>query len=344
MTAPGQAARDEGKRSVKWLKKALGMQGEKRDRERATALVTQGVVHAREGRLDAALSAYQGAVAADEGLGVAWLNLGLCRLDLMNRDLAALDDEMRAGALQEIAASLEKALALEPGAFVGWRALARVEERRASWDRAEAAWQRAEATAPKDSPAVTEARKAQKAIARRAAAERARRRALRALEARPADGASAGAQEEPGAQDGEQAAALVELTPFLDEVEDGVPLVPRGAALAGTLARRAGDRQAARAHLERAVAADPYDVEALRELASVCIADGDLARALSASLEAYRERPTDPGLVCNVGVCHLGLGDVDQAEEFIELAHQLEPRDPIVARAREALARARAAR
>ena len=73
----------------------------------------------------------------------------------------------------------------------------------------------------------------------------------------------------------------------------------------------------------------------------MCMEDGDLARALSASIDAYREMPSDAGLVCNVGVCHLGLGDVDKAEEYIDLAWRLEPKDPIVLRAKDALAKAR---
>ena len=88
-------------------------------------------------------------------------------------------------------------------------------------------------------------------------------------------------------------------------------------------------------------AADRTDVDALKELASVCMEDGDLARALSASIDAYREQPSDAGLVCNVGVCHLGLGDVEKAEEYIDLAWRLEPMDPIVLRAKDALAKAR---
>lgn len=309
---------------MKWLKKAFGS----RNRERATALVTAGFVHAREGRLDEARRSYDAATDADDTLAVAWLNLGLCELDLFNRDATSLDEEARADVLERAAASLEKALALDDAAFVGWRALARVEERRGSWARADEAWQKVAATAPKDGNVVADANKARKAIARRAAAERARRQALAALE--------------PSASDAERHDALAALLPFLEEEDpDVVRVLGRAAALAGSLARKAGERPLARKLLERAVSEDAADVEALRELASICIEDGDLRRALAASIEAYRERPTDAGLVCNVGVCHLGLGDVEQAAEYIELAHRLEPKDPIVLRAREALAQAR---
>ncbi len=312
-----------GMAKAKWWKRALGKAG----RERATALVTQGVVHAREGRLVEARRAYEAAVDADDSLGVAHLNLGLCRLDLYNRALAAraegaaVEDEP---ALEEIIVPLRRALALEPQHVVGWRALARVEERCESWAAAFDAWGEVEARAPDDSPEKKEARERRRSLERKAAADRARRRALAALEADvPVE---------------DKRAALEELMPFVDEPG----LVARGHALAGTLSRRAGDRDQARALLERAAADDKADVDTLREIASICMEEGDLRRALAASIDAYRERPTDGGLVCNVGVCHLGLGDVEKAAEFIELAHQLEPKDPIVVRAREALERARA--
>ena len=47
---------------AKWWKRALGLSG----RERATALVTEGVVNAREERSDRALQCYRDAVDADE--------------------------------------------------------------------------------------------------------------------------------------------------------------------------------------------------------------------------------------------------------------------------------------
>lgn len=306
---------------MSWFKRALGLQG----REKATALVTQGVVHAREGRLDDARRAYEAAVDADDGLAVAHLNLGLCRLDLFNREGRTRGEADRAEALEQIAAPLERALALDPTPWMGWRALAHVDERRGRWAKAEDAWRRLRETAPKDGQAVLDAQRALQALAGRATADRARRRALAALDV-------------DSGQD-ERVAALAALLPLLDDVALSDVLV-RGHALAGTLARRAGDRGRARALLEQAVAMDGHDIEALRELASVALEEGDVQRALAASVEAYRENPGDAGLVCNVGVCHLAVGDVDRAREYIDLAWQLEPKDPIVLRARDALARA----
>lgn len=312
-------------RSVKWLKKALGLKG----RERATALVTEGFVQAHDGRLDEALRSYEEAIDADETFAVAWLNLGLCRLDLYNRDGNALDEDDRARALRRIAEALEKALALDETSAVGWRALARVEERRAAWARAEEAWQKAEAAAAAgaETAEVAEAQKARRAVAAKAHADRVRSRALQALD---------------GAVDVEERrAALAALLPLLEQPGEAAEVLVRGLSLAGTLARRVGDADQARKLLERAVAADARDHDALRELASVCLEAGDLSRALAVSLDAYRAQPTSPGLVCNVGVCHLGLGDLEEAAEFIDLAFRLDPKDPIVLRAREALSRAR---
>jgi tetratricopeptide (TPR) repeat protein len=125
-----------------------------------------------------------------------------------------------------------------------------------------------------------------------------------------------------------------------------VPAVPPGlATLMGCLARKAGDARA-RALLDEAVAADPRDLEAVRNLATLCLASGDLPAALRASQAAYRLDPVDAGLVCNVGVCHLALARVGdtvddeqmaRAREFITLARQLAPKDPIILRAVAAL-------
>lgn len=309
---------------MSWFKRALGG---KKGRDKATALVTQGYVHAREGRLDEARKLYEAAVDADDTFAVAHLNLGLCRLDLLNRDAATLGEDERVDALDRVASALERALSLDSMAWMGWRALARVEERCARWARAEEAWQKLVDTAPRDNPAVgAEAKEARDALKARAHADRVRRRAMVALDAE--------------ATPEERTAALAALVPLLDDASMAA-FLPHGASLAGTLARRAGDRAQARTLLERAAAADRTDVDALKELASVCMEDGDLARALTVSIDAHREMPSDAGLVCNVGVCHLGLGDVDKAEEYIDLAWRLEPKDPIVLRAKDALAKAR---
>ena len=307
---------------MNWFKRALGKGG----RAQAPGLVTQGVVHAREGRLDEARKLYQAAVDADESLAVARLNLGLCHLDLFNRDGHGLDEGDRKAALDTIASALERALVLDGSAWMGWRALAHVHERRGKWAKAEDAWQRFVQMAPLDAPDRVHAPRALQALAGKARADRARQRALAALDT--------------GVEAHERAVALAALLPLLDDAAVG-DVLTRGCALAGTLARRLNDPAQARALLERAVVADARDIEALRELASVALEQGDLPRALAASLAAYREDPADAGLVCNVGVCHLSRGDVEKAAEYIVLAERLDPNDPIVQRAKAALARSR---
>ncbi|MBI1944196.1 MAG: tetratricopeptide repeat protein [Deltaproteobacteria bacterium] len=292
------------------------------DRKKAERLVTEGYVHFREGRLDEALSRYEAARKADHGLAVAHLDAGLCRLDLYNRDAARLDAAAREAALSAAAEALDAAVAHDPTSWRGWRALANVLERRLQWAAAEDAWAKVVTHAPADGTERAEAQRAVAALAHKAAADRARQGALAALK----DDRSADAQR----------AAATALVPFLDEAT----IVPRARALAGTLWRRAGELGEARRLLEAAVVEDADDVEALRELASVCLAQGDLDAALRASLDAYRRQPTDAGLVCNVGVCHLGLGALDEAAEYIDIAARLDPDDPIIQRAKEALARA----
>lgn len=295
------------------------------DRDKAVRLVTEGYVHFKEGRLDDALHRYDAGRKADPGLAVAHLDAGLCRLDLYNRDAARLDeagrDQLQAAALE----ALEVAVRLEPTAWRGWRALANVRERRGEWAAAEDAWLRVVATAPEEGSERGDAKRAAGALAHKAAADRARRRALLALK----DAVSAAEQQE----------AASGLSTFLDERE----LIPRARALAGTLLRRAGELSGARPLLEGAVSEDPHDLEALRELASVCLAQGDLKAALAASLHAYRAESTDAGLVCNVGVCHLGLGALEEAAEYIEIARRLDPKDPIIQRAQEALRQSKGA-
>lgn len=293
------------------------------DRKKAERLVTEGYVHFKEGRLDDALHRYDAARKADPGLAVAHLDAGLCRLDLYNRDAPTLERAAREHALTLAAEALEAAVAHDPTSWRGWRALANVRERRQQWAAAADAWAKVVTHAPTEGNERAEAQRAGNAIAHQAAADRARQGAVAALK----EGATVEAQR----------AAAAALAPFLEERT----IVPRARALAGTLLRRAGELTQARALLAAAVADDTDDVEALRELASVCLTQGDLAAALTASLDAYRREPTDPGLVCNVGVCHLGLGALDEAAEYIDIAQRLDPKDPIIVRAKEALARAR---
>jgi tetratricopeptide (TPR) repeat protein len=322
---------------VRWLKKALGLAG----RKAAEDHCMKGYVAAREGRLDDAQRHYDDAVAADDTLAVAAFNAGQTALERYNRDAAALDDAGRRGRLEIALRWLEKAVAVDDTHAPSWRALARVRERLGDVAGAVSAWERVEQTlrvGEGGPPAAivearAEARREKARLAPAAALALAMGRARELLGAEGIDAADA-------------AAAVDALVAARDAAASSSSPVPTGiATLMGCLARKGGDPRA-RALLEEAVAEDPRDLEAVRNLATLCLASGDLPAALRASLAAYRLDPVDAGLVCNVGVCHLALAragdDVDaeqlaRAREFITLAQQLAPKDPIVLRAVAAL-------
>jgi tetratricopeptide (TPR) repeat protein len=339
---------------MRWLKKALGLVG----RDRALTLVTDGFILAKDHKLDEAARKYADAVDADDTLKEAHLNLALCRLDLYNRDAKALDDATKRVRLDAIAQGLERALALSPvadaaadvapdpkeldrerlAALAAWRALARVSERRHDPRRAQQAWQQVLEHLDLPGPDRVEAENALKDASRRAALDDARERAAAAL------AAAEDAADDPAAL----VAAHDTLSRLVDDAAAPADALPdfrpaRAYALLAALAKKSGDLPRAKEHLDRAHAtlADDDDpdlvVDIARDTATVCLESADLKAALQASLRAYRARPTDAGLVCNVGVCHLALGDRGQAAEFIDLAARLDPQDPIVKRARAAL-------
>jgi tetratricopeptide (TPR) repeat protein len=227
-----------------------------------------------------------------------------------------------------------------------WRALARVHERLGRLDAAFGAWGRVEACLGMPHPDVAAAA----AIDLAAARTEARRERARLKSAADLASATRHVQELIGqdAVDAAVAAAAVEALVVgranamaegaADGADTAVVVSPFLLTLAGTLARKVGDLERARSLLDTAVADDSKDLEAWRNLATVCLAQGDIAAAIKASQAAYRLDPVDAGLVCNLGVCHLaaadaGLGNVDEAREYIELAARLAPKDPIVQRA-----------
>jgi tetratricopeptide (TPR) repeat protein len=322
---------------VRWLKKALGLAG----RKAAEDLCMKGYIAAREGRLDDAQRHYDDAVAADDTLAVAAFNAGQTALERYNRDAAALDDAGRRARLEVARNRLEKAVAVDDAHAPSWRALARVRERLGDVAGAVLAWERVEQHLHVDEGAPVaavvearaEARRERARLAPAAALALAVRRARELLASEVVDAAAAGV------------AVDALLAARAAATATSSPLPPGLATLMGCLARRGGDGRA-RDLLDEAVAADPRDLEAVRNLATLCLASGDFPAALRASQAAYRLDPVDAGLVCNVGVCHLALAraadvvDEEQlarAREFIDLARQLSPKDPIVLRAVAAL-------
>lgn len=286
---------------MKWLKKALGRTGRKVAEEH----VTRGYIAAHEGRHDQALKHYNDAIDADDTLAVAFFNAGQTELERFNRDVAALDDEQRAARLKTAADLLDRGLALEATHAPSWRTLARVRERQGAARAAVAAWSSVVAYVDGDNAAVegAEARREIKRLTPAADLEAAVAAAHAAFADNDLDVAA-------------RSAAVDALLATWDRVElDGVREPPRLFTLAGSLARKAGDARA-RDLLETAVARDKHDLDAWKDLATICLAVGDLKAALNASMAAFREDPVDAGLVCNVGVCHLAAGDLDKAAEF----------------------------
>lgn len=105
----------------------------------------------------------------------------------------------------------------------------------------------------------------------------------------------------------------------------------------GVLYRRLGDLQKAEHSFLKALELQKTHLESHRELAQIYMKQEALEVALEHSMSAYRLSPRDPGLVCNVGVCHLSLGHREKAAEFIELAHGMDPENVIINKALEAL-------
>lgn len=325
---------------MNWLKKAIGKATGRTGRKHAETLVTRGYVAIREGRLDDALAAFVDATFADETLATAFFDAGTTELLRYNRDAAALSDDEKDARLAAAARWLDRAVALDEFHAPSWRALARVRERQGALVAGHAAWTTVVAlltpadgvvvdTASGDGPAaaLAEARREQARLQPHARLHEALAQARDALSIDGDDVARVARQ---AALDGLLGAWATAQTAGVAE--------PRHLyALAGSLARKSGDAEHARRLLDEAVRRDKHDVEAWKELATVCMASGDLRAALAASLAAYREDPVDAGLVCNVGVCHLALGDVEKAAEFVELARGMAPDDAIVQRAVAAL-------
>jgi tetratricopeptide (TPR) repeat protein len=325
---------------MRWLKKALGLSG----RKAAEDLCMRGYVAAREGRLDAAQKLYDDAVDADPTLGVASFNAGQTALERYNRDAHSLDADAKRARLGEAFTHLTRAVDVDADHAPAWRALARVQERLARPADAEAAWARVEKLLATQSDGDAADRANARTEARR---ERERLKPAAAVAVAVAD-----VRAHIAAVDLDVEAAVVAIDAAVVAIDAAAAanvVVNAGVmSLLGTLARRAKHPQA-RAFFEAAIAADAHDIDAHKNLATICLEIGELPAALRASQAAYRLDPIDAGLVCNVGVCHLamveaGQGDLGQAREYIALAGQLSPKDPIVQRAMSALDRVERAR
>lgn len=302
---------------MRWLKKLF----EKReDPEAAARELMRGVELAQRERFEEALSAYRRALELYEEFGLAYLNQALALQDLYNRDSSQLDAGDRSSRLTEIEESLERAVELEPELLVAWRHLAHVRRRLGDFIRAEQAFEHLVEVAPEDFPHLDEAKRELRHVA--VLAER-QRTLQHAVELAVADESEVE----------EMRAAVEQVEPLLIH-----PETPDQAFWAtGVLLRRLDDLGGAREMFEACVERAPRHLDARRELATICMHAGDMGEALEHSMEAYREDPSNPALVCNVGVCYLGLDDLGSAEEFLRMARDIAPDNEIVRRAWEAL-------
>lgn len=306
---------------MRWLKNLFRKDT---DPEEAARHLAVGVALAQKQRYEEALHAYRRARETDPGYALAHLNEALALQDLYNAKSNLLDDAERHAHLEEIRGALERGLSLDDTLIVGWRALGHVTRRLGDYIRAEEAFSQVLTLAPDGFPHLEEAQRELKGVAARAERQRTLRSAFQvALEA---DVDAAALRE-----------AVEQVQPLLIH-----PETPDDAFwAAGVLLRRLDDATAAREMFEACLERSPRHVRAHRELATLCMQGGDAHAALAHSVEAYREDPSNPALLCNVGVCHLTLGDLLQAEEFLRLAIGMAPNDPIVQRAWSAFESAR---
>lgn len=358
---------------MRWLKKLLG---KKADPVKAASLVAAGVGHARQGQLDAALAQYEAALEADPAHPLAALNRAIALQDLYNRDRAKLGAKASLARLAAIDTALEQAAALNPGAPNVWRLRGHVAVHRGAYETAARAFETALETAAAHPEPPFEHDKEARDVLRRLSPEIARIAAFRAVVScakdpdiaadthgealkdalldvvkavgDPVKPAGAPAPESPSAEPdapGEAGAAPAragrDKAAFL-------PVEPVQASAdvywaSGVVCRKLGDTARARAFFQACLARSDKHLKAHRELAQLAAAQDEAETALTHSVAAYRLDPTDPALLCNVAVCELALGRLERATEFLVLAEELAPKDPIIQNTRHALDAAKAA-
>ncbi len=298
------------------------------DPEQAAKHIAEGVQKAKLGRFKDAEALYLEAQKRDPDNAIATLNLAIVRMDMFNARAAKLSAEDQATRLADIYDLLEEALEKDRTLVAGHRLLGHVARRLSRYLRAERAFTDALDLAARDYPHTNEINLALMQV--KPLADRVRHVEKLAEIA-----------DDPGATDEDVKAALDAFVVLLpapgEETDDGMGIDASRLLLAARLARRTDDDDRATDLLLRVLEADAHNLSAKRELATLCMKNGDRERALTFSLAAYQEDPTDAGLVCNVGVCFLELGKLDEAREYIALAKGLAPDDPIVQNAEETL-------
>ena len=302
------------------LKRLLGQP----DRVRAVKFIGEGVRRARDGDLEMALYFYRKAKRADEDYALSHLNIGLALQDQYNREREGLGEDERLVRLVQVASALDRAIELDPELATAFSARGYVRRALGHLGDAAADLERFFELAPEDEPR-REAIAKDLAELKEQADKLAQRQEVLAR------------VQDPVAEPEQLVEAKAELTRMLGVTLDDAEL---WWAL-GVAQRRSGEIEESRTSFSRAIELDPNHTEAQRELASLAFRDRDFEVALDHARRAYALDPTHAAVVCNVGVCYLELGRLEEAEEHIELARRLDPEDPIVKVCLEDLAKAK---
>lgn len=293
-----------------FLKRLLGL----RDPRRAASQVAKGVVLARQGDVRGALAAYRQAIQADDTYALAHLNVALALQDIYNEERANLVPEDQEVRLRELVEHLALATTLDPGLAPAHRALGFAQRALGRYSEARDAFQAYLSMVDGKDPHHERVAAAQREVAEQAFVDE-------AIAAAVADAEKIGDPEVQGREQRE--ATLVTALEKAPQRADGWWAL-------GVLRRARGDVEGAKECFMRAIEADPQCLPAHKELSGLYFHAQQPVEALPFARAAYEADPTNPALVCNVGVCHLALGNLAEAREYILIAKGLAPRDPIV--------------
>ncbi len=124
-----------------------------------------------------------------------------------------------------------------------------------------------------------------------------------------------------------------EARALFEQASEIEPSEPAAAYDLAVACFRAGDRAAARQHLERARAGAPPELTARLELlrARLAYEDGDEAEEIEAHRQAVRLVPDEAAYAHALAQLHLRLGDAEQHGTFVEQAYRLWPENAFLA-------------
>jgi tetratricopeptide (TPR) repeat protein len=290
-------------------------------RKKARMFLRDGLKLTQKRRYEAAADAYGRAADADPDYAIAYLNQALALQDLYNQRLGQLEEPERLEIYVQIRQLLLQSLELDDSLAAGWRCLGHVCRRLGFFCQAESAFLRLTELAGEESLHDTEIKKEMSEIAPLAERERLVDTAVRVA-------SEIEASEE----------TVTELWDAFEKIaENHEAATDRIYWAAGVLCRKLKDRDRSITYFEKCLEQSPQYTDAHRELATIYLQLGKLDAALKNSLAAYKTDPANPGLVCNVGVCYLSLGQLTEAEEYIHMAKDMDRDDPIIVNAWDAL-------